>query len=136
MTFKELLDQYTWEEIKPVFQILYPEEKLEGYREVVDEIRSLTPEPSQMAIGLEWVLDEDGDYVDVYGMEDGTRYGLDFTSWTQWLSMPILKENAAFSPREILVHCLYEMTFYGFSNEKIMKERDKLFAVVKEIRKE
>lgn len=135
MTFKELLDQYTWEEIAPVLHLCYPGETLEGYKEALDELRSLTPKPSQMAIGLEWILDEDGDYVNVYGIEDETRYGLDFVYWTEWLSLSILKETlAAFSPREILVHCLYEMTFYGFSNEKIMEEREKLFAIVKEIK--
>lgn len=61
-------------------------------------------------------------------------YALDFTPWEEWLGMDIDKESLqAFPETEIISHCLYEMTFYGFTQKKIQKEWKKIEKSVEEL---
>jgi len=52
---------------------------------------------------------------------------LELTPWRQWLGMEISKESLQeFSEQEIIVHCLYEMTFEGFSEDAIEKVNERI----------
>jgi len=52
------------------------------------------------------------------------RYCFSFSPWPQWLALrvpPGLEQR--FSAADIVAHCLYDMTFYGFTGRKIGTRR-------------
>lgn len=72
-------------------------------------------------------------FYDVYGIdrtkrEDGEfeEFSLSLTPWSQWLSSSLSKDILNnYSQEEIISHCLFEMTFHGFSEvKKAKKELD------------
>jgi hypothetical protein len=109
-------------------------------------LRHLEPQITNTRILLEITEAEnenDDTYVDVHG-KDGTthqeleefkwyseqgktdmatrevKYALDFTPWEEWLGMQIDPSTLLeFSESEIIAHCLWEMTFHGFEQNKI-----------------
>jgi hypothetical protein len=47
-------------------------------------------------------------------------FGLDFKPWNEWLGMHLEPNSLEqFSHDEIVAHCLWEMTFYGFDQTTI-----------------
>ena len=65
---------------------------------------------------------------------DPERYGLDLSRWEEWLAISVpqslLDKLAA---ADIVAHCVWDMTFYGFTQERIAETRAKLDRRVKEI---
>jgi hypothetical protein len=54
-------------------------------------------------------------------------YGLGFVLWATWLGMAIDSDTLARCSREeIVAHCLWEMTWYGYDEDKIRKTEDRL----------
>jgi len=50
-------------------------------------------------------------------------YAIEFTDWGEWLAMKIEQESLSeYSELDIIGHYLWEMTFYGFTQEKIKKQ--------------
>jgi len=150
MKFKELLEKYDWDAIAATFLKIYPdqEKSLKGYQHVCEELRAITPVETSMCIVLEEVFDEYEQkyYTDVSG-KNGTlkkeaapeffkddelgnqeeSYGLDFTDWAEWLAMEIDPDTlATYSEIDIIGHCLWEMTFYGYSRETIKQTIDEI----------
>jgi hypothetical protein len=109
--------------------------------DVLGELRRLTPDPSgadyQLHIELLPATDiDDEPYWDVCCRKEANpeRYGLDLSPWEEWLAIRVPqwlldKMTAA----EIVAHCVWEMTFYGFTQEKIAAFRAELECSVKEI---
>lgn len=152
MKFKELIDKYNWEDICSTFIQLYPDEErnIVGYKRVFEELRTLKPLETKMSIVVEDVFDEYDRkyYFHVYG-KDGTlnsdinpdqfkdnklgnqevSYGIEFTNWAEFLSMNIDdKSLVKYSELDIIGHCLWEITFYGFTQKdikRVIKEIDK-----------
>lgn len=131
MTFKELIESNTWPTISSLFLESYPqaEKNMEGYKTVFEKLTVMDSEKSDMSIIISKEKDGNEEYIDVSGLynkpkneEEHYSQGIEFTPWGKWLGMDISKESlAAFSEPEIIVHCLYEMTFVGFSEEDIQK---------------
>ena len=145
MKFRELVDKYVWDDVCPVLLRLYPDEEQigESYEQVYETLRSLQPASTKLRICIETVTDGlDGTTYESVSGKDGTtdretalkRIGMTSevirrppsasrpTDWTKWLGMEIDPETVArYSEPEIIGHCLWEMTFYGFSREKIQK---------------
>lgn len=68
-------------------------------------------------------IDVSGKYKNPKNEEEKYSQAIEFTSWRQWLGMEISTESLThFSELEIIVHCLYEMTFMGFEEEEIQEE--------------
>jgi hypothetical protein len=65
---------------------------------------------------------------------DPERYGLDLSRWEEWLAVRVPQSLLdKMMATEIVAHCLWEMTFYGFTQEKIAAFRAELENNVKEI---
>lgn len=132
MTLKELVADTTWPSILASFSELNPtaEINFEEYRMVFEKLKVLEPETSDYCILLESVSTEDEVYIDVSGLHKNPKaevdtypQGLELTLWREWLGMEIHPASLiAFSSTEIIVHCLLEMTFVGFSEEAIEKQ--------------
>lgn len=133
MTFKELVQANTWPTISALFLEIYPEaeKNMEGYKIVFEKLTLMDPQETDMSIVVTNEKDDFGgeEYIDVSGLynnpkndEEHYSQGIEFTPWREWLGMDISQESLnAFSEEEIIVHCLYEMTYVGFSEEEIQK---------------
>ena len=133
-TFRELATRHTWEEIGPALSRLYPaqESSLAGYKKVLAQLCTIEPIASDWHIVVEWIKDwfDGKPYVRVCGrkQDDDQDWGLDFTDWAEWLGMEVEPKSFEIFPGvEILAHCLFEMTWYGFKPEDVA-EADRAFA--------
>src|SRR5580658_2375468 len=101
----------------------------EGYEEMWETLKGLQPKLSEMSVllGRSWSVDEPPEaIVDVSGIKegDGEHYAIEYVDWQEWLSMPIIvsEDLQPMSGEEQLAHCLYEMSWAGYSQADI-KER-------------
>ena len=141
MKFAELISRYTWPEVEPVYLGLYPKEKRKRKRarEAFEYIQSLKPVGYEMRIHLEYQDDEEGGYHDVSGRDGSLRengqeecFGLFLMDWDEWLGMEIEAETLEkYSELDILCHCFWEMTWCGYSMEKVKKFRKRLDRISK-----
>ena len=72
-------------------------------------------------------------YVDGYKTHpDKDSYALEFEPWNEWLGMGVV--DCIDNEKMALAHCLWEMTFRGFDEKIIQKERKKIREIVKSIK--
>lgn len=132
------------------------EKNKKGYELAFNEILSITKDTEhnlQIFIRFEKDDFEDLNYIKVSGI-DGTyftknapflsedkiplkdtgndlsnlvTFAIEYIDWDTWLNCNIFEyKNTKFSDEEIVAHCLYEMTFCGYSNDDIKKQKEKL----------
>lgn len=124
------------------------EENKSGYEDAYNEIMKLTPSDSPLTISITHVHEEydmnfEGigpehfvdDYNCVEGVDkDKNTWGISCTEWESWLAMGFTKQTLrSFTDAEIAAYCLYEMTWWGYSQNKVNEETDKLSEVVDDI---
>jgi hypothetical protein len=147
MNLKELIQNNPWLNVQLTLVDLYPDQQksIEAYEIVFSELQMLQPEPSEIIIQLKEQFDEFNNetYVEVCGLhpdeppstpEINNSYALEFTPWSEWLSMEI--DQGAFekfTEQEILSHILYEMTFIAFDEAEIQKQKQELDKRIEEI---
>ena len=98
---------------------------MEAYKKMFESLKTVEPEKIGMTIVITKEKDiiDGEDFIDVAGivntptnMEENYSHGIELLPWRQWLGMDISKDSLAnFNAEEIIIHCLYEMTFEGFS---------------------
>ena len=89
----------------------------------------MEPEIIDMSIVITKEKEDDEEYVDVSGLYNnpknvGEKYsqGIELVPWRKWLGMDMSKESLKnYLNQEIVVRCLYEMTFLGFNEKEIRK---------------
>ncbi|MEA3416713.1 MAG: DUF6557 family protein [Thermodesulfobacteriota bacterium] len=148
MKFAELVCKYDWGEIRPAILRLYPNDQknISGFKMVFEQLQTPMPAETNMRIILKEVFDEfeNERYICVSGV-DGTlkkeenpeifkddkignqevSYGIEFTDWEEWLGMDIDPESTSnYHEPDIIAHCLWEMSFYGYTQEAIKKTID------------
>lgn len=148
MTLKQILKGYTWLNISLKLIELYPEEdenrNLPRYEVVLEKLRYMIPEVSDIMLNITWQHDEleNENYVDVSGKDLNSDHSqpivtdscaIEFTPWSQWLGMEISENTLEnFSELEIICHSLYEMTFVGFEEESIQNEIKRIHEIREE----
>ena len=158
MTLRNLVQAHFWLEVKPVLRRLYPgyASSVEAHEQVFSDLKAITPAPSDMRIVLSERQDlEGGTYIDVSGMngtlkrdsapeyfrdkpggDEEESFALELTDWSHWLSMPIDEDTLRrYAEEEIIAHCLWEMTFFGYDRGEIVEERERLKKMVDEIQR-
>lgn len=132
MKFKDLLKKYYWEDIQATILILYPDQKknIDGYKLALKELLILKPAKTKMSIVIEDEFDEDEQehYCSVSAKDDRKRnWAFDFIDWSECLSMDIdSKILSKYSLLDIIAHCLWEMTWHGFSRKEVNKKGNEL----------
>jgi hypothetical protein len=133
MTFKELLDSLTDDTITASLHKLYysdrPDYNFTSYLTALKAIRALAPTESNLTIVVKAVTADSNpgdfveEFVDVDCRDDnGKVWALDFVPWNKWLGSEVDAISlVGFGKAEIAAHCLWEMTFYGYTEEKIRK---------------
>ena len=157
MTLRDLIQTHTWLEAEPVLLRLYPDQasSIEAYEQVFNDLKAIAPVASDMRIVLSERQELDGQpYTEISGMngtlkrdaapeyfgdvpggDEEESFALEFTDWSPWLSMQIdIATLNAYAAEAILAHCLWEMTFLGYSREEIAEARERLKAQVEEVR--
>ena len=124
MTLKDLLETTPWQDIAITLVTAYPNQRklLKGYQIVFETLKLMAPKDSDLTLHV--VYDdsdsEDGGH-DVYGTKvdkPDERWGLLFVSWAEWLGMELAPETiSTYSQCQIAAMCLFEMTFFGFTED-------------------
>ncbi|MFA5154727.1 MAG: DUF6557 family protein [Clostridia bacterium] len=141
MTLKELISEFKTKDILKRLIKLYPDQKKSviGYINVLKELSKLKPKSDKMQILIEKEYDkyDKKSYLHVCAIDSKKQtYAIEFEPWNTWLGMEINPQSYKIcSELDIICHCLYEMTFVGFSNEKVKQERNNLTKLLKDCKK-
>lgn len=141
MIFKDLILKFKQEDILKRLIKLYPNQKRNklGYANVLGELSVLSPKNDKMKILIEKNYDRyDKKYYEhVCAIDENKQtWAIEFEPWENWLGMEIdSKTFKKFDKIDIICHCLYEMTFAGFCYKEVIKERGKLFGLLKKANK-
>lgn len=126
MKLQELLLSSNWADVQKAFLGFYPdeEEDIKELEKVYQNLNALTPVESDLTLTLSLFEDEDEPFVHVSGKNQETDedFSLGFVPWAEWLGMEIDEISLTdFSQTDIVAHSLFEMTFFGFSEEEIQE---------------
>lgn len=140
MTYKELIDKYDDEAILIRLFELYPdmEKSSKGFEDSLTRLRQLEPAESKCTLNLEDVPEDDGEsWVHVCGREDNINYAIEFTPWNEWLGMTIEEKTLEdFTELDVAAHSLWEMTWFGFTEEEIQSDAQEIKDRADEVRKD
>lgn len=117
MTLKELLDKVEFDALCPYLEKYEPKhlDNIYAFREAYDILRTLTP--SKQASGeirIEWEQDNGGTeekWISVCPMHDA--------NWEDVLARElIIAPDVKLPMEELAMHCLWEITYWGFSPDE------------------
>lgn len=114
MTVKELIMEVGFNDLLPYLKeiIVGHLDNIYAFREAYDILRGMKPNPE--FAGKVWIEQEE-DWVSVQS--------LDGDSWENELAKElVLPKDATLSKEEIAAHCIYDITFYGFSPAEIIEK--------------
>lgn len=140
MKLKELISQSKWQDVAIAMVTEHPcqRKNLDGFKIIFETLMMMEPSESEFRIRIERtpdILNPEYTYPDVFGVKEGDdkRWSMEFSPWAEWLGMVVCKETLeAFSVSQIVADCLYEMTFFGFTEDTISQEKQKLEDSIKE----
>ena len=139
MILKKVIESNNWLSVEMTLIKLYPNqiELINDYRNVFEKLQYLKAETNDMLIVLTEYLEDfeensdvENTYVDVSGrklvIEENSfsnSYAIEFVKWEKWLGMELAPETLEnFNELEIISHCLFEMTFFGYEEEEIQEQ--------------
>jgi len=135
MNLKYIADSLQWHDIeKFLIERDTKDDKdgkqnLPGYEKVLEELKTLTPQDSELIIIMEHVVEDHDEWDNIHALDptDNETYAIEFTPWEEWLGMEIdWKSLAEFGPQRLLAMCIWEMTWAGFTQEEIRARLDEL----------
>ena len=155
MKLKDLILVADWNDVKSSLLQAYPrsKESIRKFQSVFETLLSLKPRETNMGLYFKEIIPEGTDeepYVEVFG-KDGTlnsnlpdlrrfretaspefansetSFALELVPWDEWLGMELSPSTIqVYSCSEIIAHCLWEMTFFGFDQATIEKEKKEI----------
>jgi len=142
MTFYELLDAYEFGDLEDTFANLYPKKfsrNVIGFEEAFEKLKEIDDVVDNgCSINIEHVEEEDIDsYNKVHGKDVSSPFNLDLslTPWSEWLGMKFTQHVLkSYSIPEIICHCIWEMTFYGYNEVTIRRTVSELENEAKDFR--
>ena len=133
--FKDVVRACGFKNVKEALLRLYPNQKknIKGYKYVFQTLRlmSLRYSKERMVIDVSRLGRGRKAYFSVSGVctEKGIKqsYAIEYMPWSEWLGCEVDKQVFKKMPKEeIAAHCLWEMTFMGFTQDKIRKKLNAL----------
>ena len=100
-----------------------------SYQAVIGELLELRSQKAQYAIYVHEKEERGEKFVDVslYCDEDEETYAMDLTDWADLIDAKIKNDlNTLTWQHELLGHILWEITFYGFTEDKVALELSKM----------
>ena len=113
MTVKELIMEVGFDDLLPYLKeiIVGHLDNIYAFREAYDILQDMQPNPK--FVGKVWIEQEE-DWVSVQS--------LDADFWENELAKElVLPKNSTLNKEEIAAHCIYDITFYGFSPAEIIE---------------
>lgn len=141
-TLYDLIREVSFEDVFSRICFYYPSQcdSKVGYENAFNELLGKKQNKhllGDLFIEVEIIEDEDEYYLEVTGVntKSGVHYAIELCEWTDWLTMFITKETLdRLSKEDIVAGCLYEMTFFGFSEKSVMEQLNKMENAYKEMR--
>jgi hypothetical protein len=98
-----------------------------AYNDVIGEILNLPSNPGDDHILINSVVRDDTDEIDVccYSPTDDQTYAIDLMDWSDLVDL-MIDDAVGLNISDQIAHVLWELTFWGFTRERIALERDKL----------
>ncbi len=133
--FKDVVRACIFKDIKESMLRLYPDQQnaINKYKHVFQTLRFLRPRYNNkgMFIDIRKVGRGKNAYFSVSGVyaqkSRQQSYAIEFTPWSEWLGLEVGNQVLKKIPKnEIIAHCLWEMTFMGFTQDKIRKKLNAL----------
>jgi len=143
VTFKDIIKACTFKDVKEALLSLYPDQKkvINGYKYVFQTLKLMRHRYNKegMVIDIRKVGRGENAYFCVSGLctEKGTQqsYALEYSPWSKWLGYEVDKKVLKKMPKEeIAAHCLWEMTFMGFTQSRIRSSMSVLKRRVKDLK--
>jgi hypothetical protein len=125
ITVYDLIKSTAWDSVREEMSKCYPhvlEDEQKGYNEIFTKLDSIIPEPSDLVLFIEIFFDEGKRGADfaAYNEDCPEGYSMMASPWASILGLTIsCRTFDELSPAEIIAHCLYEMTWFGSSEEEI-----------------
>ena len=144
MNLKEMIDDFSKEKFKEEwglqYENLYEQEcdkyPVEPILEYIDLLKKVEPTPSEYSIVLEMIKEpwDDEEYVCVNGRknDDPQSWAMELSTNSEWLGFEI-DCDLDISKEEMICHIIWEMTFFGFTDESRKEINDELDKRHKEI---
>ena len=133
MNLKYLLETYDKYVIANHMQEVYPKESKEnliGYIDVIEQLMETEHVPNDMIVHIRYMdkdfdgsdLPKDQCYHDLYGIKpnDDNHWALDFHPWGEFLKSEMDIDTTIYDDLDIICHCLWEMTFYGWTDADML----------------
>ena len=115
-----------------------------GYESVFNKLVLMNPKKHRLDdlfIEIHIVKENDGsEWLNVSGVSvlgsDTSSYGIEFNPWRDWVSSFITQKTLdTLDKEDIVAACLYEMTFFGFEEQRVQDEKNKIFNSIEECKK-
>ena len=139
--FKDIVRSCALKKVKDALLKLYPDQKklIKGYKYVFKTLKLMRPRYGKegMVIDIRRVGRGKNAYFSVSGVctQEGIKqsYAIEYTPWSEWLGCEVDRKVLKKMPKEeIVAHCLWEMTFMGFTQNRI---RRKLYVLKKRVKR-
>jgi len=130
-TLMDLIKNVEFESVEDSIEVKYTEQMsfIEKYKEVYTSLLQLKPSEGN----VDYLNIEKEDYHWNVSGEDantGERYGVEFYVWNEWLSFLVKDEQVYDIGKEnYITICLMSLTQYGFTEEEIQKEFQRMETV-------
>lgn len=141
--FKDIVRACVFRNVKESLLRLYPDQKkaINGYKHVFQTLRLMRPRYNKegMVIDIRRAGRGKNAYFSVSGVcakkGEQQSYALEFIPWSEWLGCEVDKNVLKKMPKEeIIAHCLWEMTFIGFTQNKIRRKLNSLKKRAKDVK--
>lgn len=125
MTFKELLNQCSWEDLED-FLYEFPDVgmdegrwKMEGFRRMYDELRRMTPQASEQKIQLRKPKEKGCDYPALFTRPAANSGYLSACSWAEYLGQEVIPpKGMELPPAAIVAACMCAMSELGYTEQE------------------
>ena len=125
MTFKELLDQCSWEDLED-FLYEFPDVgmdegrwKMEGFRRMYDELRRMAPQASEEKIQLRKPREKGCDYPALFTKPAANSGYLSAYSWAEYLGQEVVPpKGMELPPAAIVAACMCAMSELGYTEQE------------------
>lgn len=141
--FATIVASVDFDKVFDIIATQYPDQAdgREKYNEVFNRIHSMTPlkhNLTDIIINIEKVTEDDKTWYDVHGKVHNKpyRYSIEFDPWINWISYFVSQTTLdSLTYEEIVAHCLWEMTYYGFDEKTIQDTKKDLIESVEECKR-
>ncbi|MEW6599821.1 MAG: DUF6557 family protein [Nitrospirota bacterium] len=141
--FKDIIKACAFKDIKEALLRLYPDQKqiINRYKNVFQTLKPMRSRHNKegMVIDIKKAGRGKNAYFCVSGVctEKGTKqsYAIEYSPWSKWLGYEVdNKVLKKMTKEEIVAHCLWEMTFMGFTQSRIRSRLSVLKRRVKDLK--